>query len=246
MIIKNYGSPAKIKPVLTRVTEADIINGTCAIPDDVTEICRFAFDCCNNLKSIDIPNSVTEIGNYAFISCKNLESINIPDSVAKIGIHTFYDCENLTHVQWGDTVYNVKCVDRRCMNVIQEKRHGGCTIYKCQHFPRLEEIIWIAEKDGITACRTSPKSAIRAVRLELLHNRDISEHVARIKSQGYVTPMDYCLITGACKAGTDKFLRKNNLSWNDTRTIQETIELTEGEYGHETFIKAIKKYGGMP
>ena len=65
------------------------------IPESVTEIGEYAFNGCYNLKSIHIPDGVTKIGNFAFSGCKNLVSVNIPDSVTKIGDNTFNGCNNL-------------------------------------------------------------------------------------------------------------------------------------------------------
>ena len=39
------------------------------IPDDITEIKKYAFADCQSLTSVTIPNSVTSIGNYAFDGC---------------------------------------------------------------------------------------------------------------------------------------------------------------------------------
>ena len=94
----------------------------------------------------------------------------------------------------------------------------------------------------MTAHGTSIKSAIHDLEFKLLENHNITEHIVRIKSQGYVTPMDYRLITRACETGTEEFLKRKHLSWDDRRTIEEIIELTKDEYGHETFTEVMKKY----
>ena len=68
------------------------------IPNSVTKIGNFAFDCCDSLTSIVIPNSVTEIGHYAFYSCDSLTSIDIPNSVIEIGYGVFESCSGLTSI----------------------------------------------------------------------------------------------------------------------------------------------------
>ena len=65
------------------------------IPDTVTEICDFAFDCCTKLSDIVIPDSVTKIGNEAFFSCVKLSNIIIPDSVTEIGDMALDGCKRL-------------------------------------------------------------------------------------------------------------------------------------------------------
>lgn len=213
------------------------------IPKGMTYISRWIFADCKSLKNIIIPEGVTAIDAYAFCGCESLENIKIPESVTFIDDSAFCDCENLTQIQWGDTVYHVKCIDNSCMNILHEKKFGSYTVYKCRYFPETKKIVWAAEKDGMTAHGKTIQAAIQDVEFKLLKNRDISEHVAKIKSQGYVTPMDYRLITGACETGTNEFLKRKHLSWTDKRSIQAVIRLTEGEYGHKTFVKAMKDYG---
>ncbi len=61
------------------------------IPDNLTQIKKYAFYNCKSLTSITIPDSVTSIGNSAFYNCKSLTSITIPDSVTSIGNSAFYN-----------------------------------------------------------------------------------------------------------------------------------------------------------
>lgn len=49
------------------------------IPDCVTIIPNYAFNLCNNMKSITFPNSVKYIGKDVFMSCTELRKITLPD-----------------------------------------------------------------------------------------------------------------------------------------------------------------------
>ena len=62
------------------------------IPNGVTSIGDYAFQCCSGLTSATIPNSVTIIGYVAFAGCTDLTSITIPNSVTSIGRSAFYNC----------------------------------------------------------------------------------------------------------------------------------------------------------
>ena len=73
-----------------------------------------------------------------------------------------------------------------------------------------------------------------------MKSKDVSEHINRVKSQGYVTPNDYRLITGACRQGTERFLTANNLTWEDKMDISRVCELVKTEYGGSKFIKAMR------
>ena len=77
------------------------------IPNDVTEIKKYAFSYCSGLTSVEIPNSVTSIGNYAFSGCSGLTSIEIPNSVTSIGNYAFSGCSGLTSIEIPNSVTSI-------------------------------------------------------------------------------------------------------------------------------------------
>ena len=100
------------------------------IPNSVTKIGNFAFECCGSLTSIVIPNSVTEIGHYAFYSCDSLTSIDIPNSVIEIGYGVFEDCPGLTSivVESGNPRYDSR---NNCNAIIETA--DNTLIYGCKN-----------------------------------------------------------------------------------------------------------------
>ena len=90
-----------------KVIEKDGYEGDIIIPETVvfneviyrvTSIEDYAFDFCENLKSITIPNSVNIIGENAFCGCKLLTAITISNNVKSIGYGTFKYCDSLTAI----------------------------------------------------------------------------------------------------------------------------------------------------
>jgi len=63
------------------------------IPEDVTEIGRFAF-ARSGLREIVIPEGVTDIKYAAFYHCDHLEKVTIPSTVTNIEMHAF------SHTPW--------------------------------------------------------------------------------------------------------------------------------------------------
>jgi len=77
--------------------------GSFTIPDSVTSIGNYAFDCCDKLTSVILSDSVTSIGEMAFSNCI-ITSITIPSSVTSIGYSAFGYCRRLTSVTFKGTI----------------------------------------------------------------------------------------------------------------------------------------------
>ena len=93
---------------------------TLVLPDDITEIYKYAFYDCDSLTSVTIGNSVTSIGGYAFDGCPieyasipTIAISKIPKSKLKevvitggtiIGSNAFYYCDSLMSVTIPNSV----------------------------------------------------------------------------------------------------------------------------------------------
>lgn len=51
----------------------------------------------------------------------------------------------------------------------------------------------------------------------------------------------YRLLTGACKAGCDDFIKKQNIDTESYVTVAEFLDIIEGQYGWD-IIKKLKEY----
>ena len=77
------------------------------IPNSVTSIGNWAFECCSSLTSITIPNSVKSIGEEAFSDCSSLTSVTIPNGVTEIGDDAFELCTSLISVTIPSSVKEI-------------------------------------------------------------------------------------------------------------------------------------------
>ena len=110
---KNNANYASVDDVLFDKNVTELIQcpadkqGTYSIPDTVTTIDIFAFDCCAALTKVVIPDSVTTIGGLAFYYCNSLTEIVIPDSVTTIEYGAFASCYSLAKVVIPDSVTEI-------------------------------------------------------------------------------------------------------------------------------------------
>ena len=204
------------------------------IPASVVEIDNYAFLGCESLQKIEISEGVTTIGKHSFANCKSLQEVEIPVSVTEIGNYTFDACENLSKIEWRGKIYPIKCVDGNCMHIRSRKMLQDITIMKCSYFPN-EEIVYVAEKGEYTAHGKTLREAVADLQFKIMDNIDPNEHIHRIAQQGYMNANDYRLLTGACREGTNRFLEANNLTWEDTMSVEDVLQLTKGQYGFERF-----------
>lgn len=121
----------------------DVIK-TLVIPNSVTSIGNFAFECCTGLTEVLIPNSVTSIGYCAFSNCSGLTKVSIPNSVTSIDSYTFSGCAGLTEVLIPNSVTSIGSYAFRGCSGLTELTipSSVCTIsddafYKCTSIEEL-------------------------------------------------------------------------------------------------------------
>lgn len=83
------------------------------LPDTVTVIGDYAFNCCSSMQSITLSNTLVRIGEYAFFGCAALQSVTIPDSVDEIKEYAFDHCESLSSVTLPQ---NLKSISKGVFN----------------------------------------------------------------------------------------------------------------------------------
>lgn len=98
------------------------------LPSGITQICKFAFYCCDSLKTVIIPNTVKAIGRSAFDYCLSLTSVIIPDSVKSIDRRAFSDCNSLTSIVIPDSVISIgDSVFENCISLTNVMIGNGVT-----------------------------------------------------------------------------------------------------------------------
>ncbi len=162
-----------VNPIRNNTTIKNI-----TIPNNITDIEEYAFDCCKSITSINIPNSVKKIGQHAFDCCSSLRSINIPNSVTSIERETFGECIGLTAVNIPNSVTYIgkaafyKCTGLRSINIpnsvtnIEENTFFGCKGLTSITIPNGVTNI---EQDAFKGC----KGLLDIIIPESLENKDL-------------------------------------------------------------------------
>lgn len=79
---------------------------TFTIPDSVSEIKRYSFWGCDNLKELFVPG-MPEAGEYAFASCNSLENLVFQAPTTKLSMGAAKDCVNLKQVTLPISLSNI-------------------------------------------------------------------------------------------------------------------------------------------
>ena len=114
------------------------------------------------------------------------------------------------------------------------KKVGDYDIYKGPFYT-------VAIKGELAAHGKTVKEAIEDLEFKVYSaDKDVTDIVQDIKKSGVINKNQYRMITGACKAGVESFLKEKDLK-ETTVTIEKALELTEGRYGYETFKKLMEQ-----
>ena len=101
-VVVNYG----IKKIGDRVFQDTSIERI-TIPSTVTEIGKYSFSGCSELREVALNEGLTKIGQIAFAGCKSLQSIVFPSTLIKIGSSAFYDCSSLREAVLNDGINRI-------------------------------------------------------------------------------------------------------------------------------------------
>lgn len=153
------------------VTKCDSLAIDVVVPDGIKEIGSFAFEMCENLKSLELPKSLEKIGNYAFLGAKNLEQIFIGENVVQIGIDVFENCFSLRNIESKSAVYSAE------NGVLYEKKTKKL-FFAFSENAKIPAFIKSIDNGALSACKSvevADGSALKTVPQYLRANNDVRE-----------------------------------------------------------------------
>lgn len=106
------------------------------IPQGVKKIEASAFQNNKTMRSITIPESVTEIGAFAF-QCSNIRQISIPKKVTVIQVNTFCNCPYLKTAEIPNGIMEIRegafknCHELKTIELPESVQEIGAKVFSC-------------------------------------------------------------------------------------------------------------------
>ena len=123
---------------------------------------------------------------------------------------------------------------------ISERTADGIKIIKGLGFNNFEEI-YVVKEGELSAHGDTLREALDDLTFKKLKNTDVSDIVAEIKKSGKVNRMQYRVITGACRRGTNNFCKQHNIEDLEEIELDELKKILVNDYGAEKFWSLIDK-----
>ena len=81
------------------------------LPEGLVTIGNRAFDCCTDLRFVDMPDTVNNLRHGAFAGCSSLKEVCIPDSVHILDMSAFDGCYEMNSLILGPNISHLKGID---------------------------------------------------------------------------------------------------------------------------------------
>ena len=253
--------------LLVYIMEKDVVNGVFVIPRHIEYIQDYAFSCIKSLRKVVFHSNVKNIKEYAFYNCDNLSIFefesDIPFSQAKNLLFKnsdFYSKIVVICGSYNEIIINsdMKEYDSKRISLFFTNGHFFQQLSKPKNVGKFEifkgkllnkdTIFFISRIGKFIAFGKDVESSMLNCQFEIIKadNPDIFWYAKNVKEKGIMTARDYQRITSACISGVESFLKKHNLTWEDTMTIDEVMDIirddTKNRYVHYVFQKALLFY----
>ena len=194
---------------------------------------------CDNYKltTLNLP-ALTTAGNYCFRYNGTLTTLSLP-ALTTAGNDCFLDNDTLTKLSIKQQKYNIQTVDGYCYIIETLKKRNDITIYSGGNLVNIKdgaikiEPCYVAEKDNYTAHGNTIKLAVKDLQFKIIAEKLKKEP---INADTIITVEYYRIITGACQAGIEFWLKENNIK-KKSYTAAKLLPILEDTqaYGVETF-----------
>ena len=164
----------------------------------------------------ELPNNLT-IGGSLYLKGTQINGNNIKINILEIGYCKEKKYIYFDNILWG----SVKSVKTRENLTIYKTPLGYCVV-----------------EEELSAHGDTLQEAIEDLTFKKLENIDIENIVKEIKKTRKVTKVQYRLIRGACKKGTEMFCNRHHIK-KDKISLEDLRKILINDYGAKRFWKLI-------
>jgi len=111
---------------------------------------------------------------------------------------------------------------------VRSKMQDDIEIIKCKDFENKQ--YFCVKKGELTAHGENIKLAMEDLLYKELEERNINEVVEKIKQSRVVTRVDYRIITGACRSGTEEFCKEKGIEDFEEIKLDELLKILDDKY----------------
>lgn len=219
-------------------------------------------DCCENVYIEDIDGDLDNLLNTPLLMCEESTNTGMEDKFVDSVTWTYYkfaSVKGYVTVRWlGESNgYYSESVDIEFASEqdFEDGYIGDNFIISdgyISHYKKITVLdgvkyyigheLVVATKNGKTAHGKNIRSALMDLNFKLAerHKHDYRRHTLETTLPYEEAVVMYRVITGACKMGTEQFLKSNNIEIRPY-SVNEIIDLTKGHYGSKIFIEFFNK-----
>jgi hypothetical protein len=189
-------------------------------------------------------DALKSVGGHLSINCS--AKLDAP-ALESVGGHLFIYSEGslIAGKLYTGGYSNFKVFDNIGCVVLSEKQKGDVKILSCRHSKIknqkvIGEKFYVAQKNGQNAHAKTVGAALQEIQFKT-GNRDITQFKnmpANTKKAPNEWAFVYRMVTGACQYGIQKFIESKG-KLKKIYTLKEIVQITEGQWGHDTFVKTI-------
>ena len=189
------------------------------------------------LTTLSLP-ALTTAGYNCFHNNEALTTLSLP-ALTTAGSYCFRGNEALTTLSLKELKLNIKTVDGYCYIIEKLKKRNNIMIYSGGDLVNITdgaiktEPCYVAEKGNYTAHGNTIKQAITDLQFKIISEKLRKEP---INADTIITVQYYRIVTGACQAGCESWLRQNNITKTEY-TAAELLPILENSnaYGYQSF-----------
>ena len=223
------------------------------LPIGLQRIGELAFYLCASLKRVVVSPAIKLIEVCAFACCYSLQEVALGAFGVSVCTGAFGHCSQLHKLVIGDKQYKILYLKSSVMIVEPFSIIENIKIDRCQRIDYIDKgqirgdlyFHTFCDNGDFEATSMRLREAISETIYKRNHNIQKRFYENNWTMDSLMSPEDYRIITGACKDGFEKAIKKEGYKNSDRATIREVLEWTKKEPLYPVFLEFAEKLPGF-